>query len=278
MKKRMFRMLCVVLALALLAPNVFAATPPAEVPLADEATVTRVKNEIAQGEITDMEDLFLVAYQHLGADLEEEGMTAYINEDGTLGFTQVISTGKAKNADSDITEVAVSSLMLLDDKGEQVRASNVYYNATYDSGSGGLDNVMVYATQTAFFNLRIGQDLDTTFLIQLNKITTTLSYGLNAFSASQLVQSYEIMPNYAMAIFLRGSKTTDTPSATTHIFIPTGMDWYDPLGSDYGGYIKTTATIYIADLNLSFEVNAIEGFYGSEYYDGSLSDYIKPTP
>ena len=60
MKKRMFRVLCVVLALALLAPNVFAATPPAEVPLADEATVTRVKNEIAQGEITDMEDVFLV--------------------------------------------------------------------------------------------------------------------------------------------------------------------------------------------------------------------------
>ena len=90
MKKRMFKVLCMVLIIALLSPNVFAATPTPEAPLADAATVERVKQEIAVGQITDMEDLFLVAYQHLGANLEEEGMTAYINEDGTLGFTQII--------------------------------------------------------------------------------------------------------------------------------------------------------------------------------------------
>ena len=107
MKKRMFKVLCMVLIIALLSPNVFAATPTPEVPLADEATVTRVKNEITTGEITDMEDVFLVAYQHLGADINEEGMTAYLNEDGTLGITQIISSEMTMTRSGDDPEQPV---------------------------------------------------------------------------------------------------------------------------------------------------------------------------
>lgn len=97
-KKSLFKILCMVLIIALLAPNAFAATPAPEAPLADAATVERVKQEIAEGQIIDMEDLLLVAYQHLGADINEDGMTAYINEDGTLGITQMTIISKRSEA------------------------------------------------------------------------------------------------------------------------------------------------------------------------------------
>ena len=48
MKKSCFIILCMVLIIALLAPNVFAATPAPEAPLADAATVARVKQETAK--------------------------------------------------------------------------------------------------------------------------------------------------------------------------------------------------------------------------------------
>ena len=165
MKKQMFRVLCVVLALALLAPNVFAATQPPEVPLADEATVTRVKNEIAQGQITDVKDVFLVAYQHLGADLEEEGMTAYINEDGTLGFTQVISAENkmTRSGEAEDFTIATSSMLLVDNDGNQITTYDVVSNAIYDSGYGGLDSVSVYAVHTAYFNVNSSPDIESEF-------------------------------------------------------------------------------------------------------------------
>ena len=282
MKKQMFRVLCVVLALALLAPNVFAATQPPEVPLADEATVTRVKNEIAQGQITDVKDVFLVAYQHLGADLEEEGMTAYINEDGTLGFTQVISAENkmTRSGEAEDFTIATSSMLLVDNDGNQITTYDVVSNAIYDSGYGGLDSVSVYAVHTAYFNVNSSPDIESEFGIQLSYMVTNITYGSSAYRASQLVQSYQIIKNLN-ALAITGSKTVPSPAAgTDYEYHPSGMDWYDPLqGADtYYGHILTTATIYIANTSLSFQVNAVEGFWGSEYYDSTLADYLKPTP
>jgi hypothetical protein len=135
MKKSLFKVLCMVLIIALLAPNAFAATPTPEAPLADAATVARVKQEIAAGEITDMEDLFQVAYQHLGADLGEEGMTAYINGDGTLGITQILNSEKKMTRSGEVEEqmVAVTSLMILDMTGKQVTdyTTRYYYGPDY---------------------------------------------------------------------------------------------------------------------------------------------------
>ena len=254
MKKQMFRMLCVVLALALLAPNVFAATPPPEVPLADEATVTRVKNEIAAGEITDMEDVFLVAYQHLGADLEEEGMTAYINEDGTLGFTQIISTtnSNARSGGMVEEEYAVTSLLLIDNNGEIMEITQDY-NYEYDSfsSSGGLDDVMVYAVHTAHIVKRYINMIDDK--IQLRQIVTTLSYGTNAFYASQLKQSYLIysdMNTYEES----GERTLYTLSAGTYTYNTGSYGWYDPIMGTPGGYISTVSEVLVANTGKGFAI------------------------
>ena len=156
MKKSVFKVLCMVLIIALLAPNAFAATPTPEVPLVDAATVSRVKQEVADGEITDMEDLFLVAYQHLGADLDEEGMTAYINEDGTLGITQILSSEKKKTRSGGEVEeytFATTTMMLLDNEGRQITDYESYYNPP-DTAYGGAASLAMSATHTAYYNGR----------------------------------------------------------------------------------------------------------------------------
>ena len=258
MKKRMFRMLCVVLALALLAPNVFAATPAPEVPLADEATVTRVKNEIAAGEITDVKDVFLVAYQHLGADLEEEGMTAYINEDGTLGITQVISSSgnNTRSGGSNEAMFAVTSVLLVDEDGQPLSANEFKYANLYEYGYAGLDSVMIYAANTIGIEVRYDGFIELD--VRLMSVSTAISYGSDAFTASRITQSYDTC-QAANYIRYTGSRTIDIASAGTYTY-GVGGAWYNPVSGSVGGYIKGSATIYVANSNLSFEVEAIHDF------------------
>ena len=256
MKKRMFRMLCVVLALALLAPNVFAATSAPEVPLADEATVTRVKNEIAQGEITDMEDLFLVAYQHLGADLEEEGMTAYINEDGTLGFTQILNTNQTRSGSTE-QELAVTSIAFLNADGTR---STVRIDSITGYGSGSISGLPVYATHTAYIwrETSTGPDLiDEEFKFKLNYAVTTINYDTSLFVPTKLVHEYEGIQYYSESaddIYETGIDEIDNPSNGSHSFTPGSRSWLRS-GSGITGWIKTTATIYVSNTGNTIELS-----------------------
>ena len=263
MKKQMFRMLCVVLALALLAPNVFAATPAPEAPLAAEATVTRVKNEIPAGQITDMEDLFLVAYQHIGADINEDGMTAYINEDGTLGFTQIISTtnGNARSGSSGVVEYAVTSLLLVDEYGKQITnyGSMQRTAPNPDYAYGGLDSVSVYATHTAYYREGI---VDGLLHMQLHYMITTLDYGNDAYRASRLLQEYEYERTYGMGPEDSSSRTVDSPEeGRSYSFFPLA-DWY--LDGMSNGRLYSRATVYIQNTNLSFSLQTVNSLFYSD--------------
>ena len=258
MKKRMFRMLCAVLALALLAPNVVAATPTPEVPLADEATVTRVKNEIATGEITDMEDVFLVAYQHLGADLEEDGMTAYINEDGTLGFTQIISSKKSITRSGEVEEksIAVTSMALVDNEGNLLSNSGPYPGSFIDTVSGNFADILVYVTHTAYYSFRdevIGdgteQGMFSVREIKVTKVITTIAYDSNAFVPTKLVQLYEEV-TAPVSNSLTETKTTNSPGRGTFTFIPSIADYhYEALATDNSCHYRTSSAVYIANTN-----------------------------
>lgn len=246
MKKRMFKVLCVVLVMALLSPNVFAATPTPEAPLADAATVERVKQEIAVGQITDMEDLFLVAYQHLGANLEEEGMTAYINEDGTLGFTQIISSEKklTRSGESEEKTIAVTSMALTDYSGEPITAYASVYDQLAYSVSGQITEVMVYATHTAYLGTVTYTD-DGGYKWQDKKVlrmVTNISYGTNAIKASRLVHYYEYQDLYATLVDDSDSETIYAPAAGAHTFYP-NSDW--ERGTTATSRLLTTATVYI---------------------------------
>lgn len=248
MKKRMFRMLCVVLALALLAPNVFAATPAPEIPLADEATVTRVKNEIATGEITDMEDVFLVAYQHLGADLEEEGMTAYINEDGTLGFTYVISSEKkmTRSGETEEKSIAVTSMALIDYSGEAITSFEPVFKTLSYSVSGQSDEVMIYATHTTYLNTYTYED-ELGYIHQdmrIRSAVTNITYGTNTLTASRLVHYYEHQDVFATVVDDSDTQTIYSPAAGSHPFYP-DSDWERAASST--STLLTTATVYIGN-------------------------------
>ena len=269
MKKSCFKILCMVLIIALLAPNVFAATPAPEAPLADAATVARVKQEIATGEITDMEDLFLVAYQHLGADLEEEGMTAYINEDGTLGIKSIINSKEHRTRGGFMVEeeLAVTSVLLISDDVTAVNLNTEIISRPI-SKYGGLDNVMVYAMHTAHYSHKYTYDADDEYLniddewLKLNSVVTTLTYGSNAFSASKLVQTYHGKQNDFSADHI-DSLTTNSPAAITHSFPVSGTQYYDLHDANaVAGFIRTESVVYIANSNQHFTITVVENLFG----------------
>ena len=262
MKKSCFKVLCMVLIIALLAPNAFAATPAPEAPLADAATVERVKQEIANGEITDMEDLFLVAYQHLGADLEEEGMTAYINEDGTLGLTQIIGSEKkmTKSGEMESKTIAVTSLALIDYSGELITAYESAFTELAYSVSGQWDEIMIYATQTTY--LGVVPYNDGYYIYQNMKVlrvVTNLLYGTNAFTPSRLVQHYAYEED-AGIVSDSDTQTIYSPAAIAHTFYPDG-DW--ETRETNLSRLLTTSTVYIPNstqtiyLKQEFSLNSL---------------------
>lgn len=271
MKKQMFRMLCVVLALALLAPNVFAATPTPEAPLADEATVTRVKNEIAIGEITDVKDVFLVAYQHLGADINEDGMTAYLNEDGTLGFTQIISSGNS-NGDASLCStnggveekvIAVMSLGAFDSEG------NILTDYTYTTkpfyGSSSDDEAIVNVTHIMYITAS-HHEFYGLYKVQLDHISTTIMHTLPGYTSSELLQEYTIDEYYEDLTPLYGSRTTLWPATGTHTYYSGDTGWYNPSSGNLGGFINTSSTVTVTNIDEPIHIDLTLYFESAEQF------------
>lgn len=249
MKKSVFKVLCMVLIIALLAPNAFAATPTPEVPLVDAATVARVKQEVADGEITDMEDLFLVAYQHLGADLEEEGMTAYINEDGTLGITQILSSEKKMTRSSGEVEeyaFATTTIALVDNEGRAVTEYE-YYTPSSSIDSDALTSINVMASHTAYYSGRRPVDPYSVepWKIRLDYMVTTISCAGSTTYVNKIKQVYEHRFMYSWDADEADSKTTTNNMVQgSYSFTPATRSWYDE-GSG-AAVIVTQAYVYVA--------------------------------
>lgn len=252
MKKSVFKVLCMVLIIALLAPNAFAATPTPEVPPVDAATVARVKQEVADGEITDMEDLFLVAYQHLGADLEEEGMTAYINEDGTLGITQILSSEKKMTRSGGEVEeytFATTTMVLLDNEGRQITDYETH-NISPDTSYGGAPSVAISATHTAYYNGRKSfSGLYYLYEIQLAYMVTSYSCPDTVHPVTSIQQKYT---HYLTSVSGVGIQKGETAEKTTYTSLPVDSCTFTPAtrswfpDGDYGtGLLETSATIYL---------------------------------
>ena len=245
MKKSLFKVLCMVLIIALLAPNAFAATPTPEAPLADAATVERVKQEIADGEITDMEDLFLVAYQHLGADLEEEGMTAYINEDGTLGITQIISSEKKMTRSGEVEEFtfATSILALVDEDGAIVMSDG--YTPYPDYANEDVAGISIF--HTAYYNGKItNEGLGYLQWVQLSHMVTTINGASASNYVTRLEQKYEFVDDYL--ICEPATQVRTNLVSGSYSFTPAARTWGLRL---FGGYdaIITYATVYVSGVS-----------------------------
>lgn len=250
MKKSAFKVLCMVLIIALLAPKAFAATPAPEAPLADAATVERVKQEIADGEITDMEDLFLVAYQHLGADLEEEGMTAYLNEDGTLGITQIISSEKKMTRSGEVEEFTftTSTVALLNVNGRDITIT--HYTPSPDQDSGSMNGTSVGAVHTAYYNGKIvpselNDDASATWYIQLSHMVTTITGAGSPYVVSKLNQTYAKILHDSP--FEEQTKTTTGLVNGSYTYTPSVRSWIQVYNPEAYG-IRTTADIYISGI------------------------------
>ena len=255
-------MVCLSLVFVYFVPAVVATEPTSDVS-SDVVMLEQVKEQLSTGEITDPSALFLVAFEHLDADIEEDGMTSRIAEDGSLNITQIVKREKTRSAETSM-DFTSTTLMLLDNEGRAVTEDyKYYYNALKSSNSGGLDKYMVYATQTAYYNVKVNP-LATSMYVQLNYMTTTLAYGSSAFSASKLVQSYENYSDFASSP-VTGSKTTNAPSAGTYTYKPSGMSWYSPTSGNVGGGIITKGTVTIKNSTTTFQVTTTLRFADIPY-------------
>ena len=253
MKKSLFKVLCMVLIIALLAPNAFAATPTPEAPLADAATVERVKQEIANGEITDMEDLFLVAYQHLGADLKEEGMTAYINEDGTLGITQILNSEKKMTRSGEVEEKSfvVMSLGAFDVNANLL--SDYSYSTVPFYASDSDDAGIVRVTHAMYITMGEHESYGVVE-VQLNRIATTIVHTQTGYVSSELVQAYTIFPDFVYPS-AQGSHTTHWPASGTHTYYPGDTGSYNPSSGTPGGFLNTASTLTVTNINQPIHID-----------------------
>lgn len=251
MKKLGFTVLCVVLIIALLAPNVFAAIPAPEVPLADAATVERVKREIAAGEITNVKDVFLVACQHLGADISEDGMTAYINEDGTLGITQIFEKNDSDasvyslNSGAEEKTIAVSTLALIDD-GAMV-TQNIY-NPAPDQRSKIIDGTDLYIMHTAYYDGQVIGDpnaVDSIWQIRLRYIISSVSHPGVTNQVTKLVQWYEHRKDFETTE--SDIKTTTGIISGSYTFTPGIRSWHNTCLFETVS-IVTSSTFYVTGI------------------------------
>ena len=210
-----------------------------------------------------MEDLFLVAYQHLGADLEEGGMTAYINEDGTLGITQVISRSSSRSSGDDVVRYAVTSILLVDEDGNQIIDYNNNQRTVPDPdyGYGGLDVVSVYAAQTAYYEECFMNGYVHT---RVDYMVTTLDYGHEHYRASRLDQIYAYEVDLATGDAERIVKTTQYPDeGIAYTFPPNGVWRIDGTGN---GRMYTRATVYIENMNYEFTVQTVNYMHWEDDY------------
>ena len=264
-KKSLFKVLCMVLIIALLAPNAFAATPTPEAPLADAATVERVKQEIAEGKITDVKDVFLVAYQHLGANLAEEGLTAYINEDGSLGMMQIINNGNSdtslltSSGASDEFELAVSTLAMIDNDGTFVTSAP--YNPETDYTYETVEGTGISVVQTAYYNGR-GDLLDylSDCEVQLNYMVTSISGSGTTNTVISFVQRYMHMVHGA--VDEQGSRMVTGVVNGPYSFTPSQRSWY-PVYGHIGALVTraeltisgVSGTVYVETMFSTFDVD-----------------------
>ena len=249
MGKKICKIICVMLCALLFVSNMSIAASANE--NEDEAYVRRVRQELITGEVTDPVDVFKVVYEHLNADIDEDGMTAYIQEDGTLTVTQIVDNNNSRSVGSNVN-IAVSSMRFVDDEGVPLTDYEYYYNELYETNYGQSSTYMVYVGHTAYYNVRTSGVAWSEIEVQLSYMVTTISYGTNAYTASKLEQSYGIYDTYPEldAHPAEGVKTRYSPSAGSYRYSPSSMEWIDPTSGNTGGGIYTLAEVSIANTNV----------------------------
>jgi hypothetical protein len=198
-----------------------------------------------------MEDLFLVAYQHLGADISKDGMTAYINEDGTLGITQIIENDNSDVSVYSLTSgvaektIAVSTLALIDD-GAMV-TQNIY-NPAPDQRSEIIDGTDLYIMHTAYYDGQVIGDpneIDSIWQIRLRYMISSVSHPGVTNQVTKLVQWYEHRKDFQTTE--SDIKTTTGIISGSYTFTPGIRSWHNTALYETAS-IVTSATFYVTGI------------------------------
>ncbi len=211
----------------------------------DESRTARVYEEILSGEITSHADVIQVALDQYNS----HASTLSINQSDdswcdSLQIVQELHSEVHTDGTAD-RELALTNLLIVDGEGSQVAAASASDYVGYISNNGSLNEYSVYATHTMYVNIHFNHPeniLSPETSIQLNRITTTLTYGTSV-GAGKLVQSYSIYLGAYDSKNKDLSKTHTSPNAGSYNYYP-DSSWY-PVPNTNGSYMKSTAAVYV---------------------------------
>ena len=211
----------------------------------EEERIERVYEEVLTGNITNHLDVIAVALTQYQPPASACSVNSNDNDSNDcLKITQELGSVTNLDGSTDIS-YAATSLLIVDEEGNQVSAASASEYVGYVTNNGSVSEYSVYATHTMYVNVHIDNPdnmLDPGITIRLNRITTTLTYG-TAVGAGKLIQTYEVYLG-AYDFQNKDLSTTHThPSAGTYTYSPDST-WYTVPNTIYS-YMKSRAIVYV---------------------------------
>lgn len=236
--KKFYAMISLVLVLVLMVPvTCFAAPAEAEV------TEMQLRQELLDGNTEHLEAVIAMAYDHLNADIKEDGMTAEIDDDGRICVTQVIET-QVNAAGDKIIDYATSKIIVADKNGVEVPPGAEYVGDQVFQRDETLGKYGINIIHTAYASVKKSNGLATSLYVRMKLITTKLTYNNSSYSASKLVQEYNARQAVAFATHTE-SRTVNNPAAGTHSLGTSTNEWYSPSSGSVGGFMYAHAYVTV---------------------------------
>lgn len=209
-------------------------------------TIERVHHEVLSGNITNQQDVILVALAEYAQSQTSTAMKARKNvshSDDFLMISQVLACHVDPNTGCEYKSVAVTSLLIVDEKGNQVTRAEIedsYTEGDYTS----FGNYQVYATHTAYLDRRMDNlgELVPDVEVRLSKMETRINYGSSVTVSTTLQHTYRFVESGQIPTVYSESQVIYNPSNNhPYSFTPPSSPWLIMDGPD--SYFTTCGII-----------------------------------
>ena len=240
-----------VLCLSLL--MILPATAATETPQMKEK---RILNEVLTGEITNQDDIIQYALTQRETRTRTAAQ-AYTSEEGDsdisddFTITQVLGESVDENG-CKITNIATSSLIVTDENGEQVAASDYSYNNYSHSYTAGSSQCSVSAVFTMYVQER--KDMSSFVSVPQAKVSyaKTIVYNNGSAGANSLQQFYDADRDRVTGINVYSHKSSiiySPKNATAYTYTPYDPSpWYDTC--QFSAVLNCSALVKVGSIEL----------------------------
>ena len=219
-----------------------------------ELKAARISCGLLTGNFASLADVIEVAEAQMDSSLDD-GLSARVDENGQLQIIQVLGSTNNTRSGESVTEIAASSILVLDESGEESLWSD------YRTAQGGLPSASIYATHTTHLLLSMTSIIETAYL-KCTRMTTVLQiYGTS--TPSSLYHHYHGSHDAITSPDYQTSNTIQSPIAnTTYAYTPSNPDEY-AVGSI--GHIETYVHVNIG--SKYFEVKNVIALSDSRWME-----------